>query len=145
MSKAYLILKAFFLVLIAVQANASLPTAQLATIQLVKKPTNAPHFQACVPAVSCHIILDTALETQGFVDVVNTSTVTATNVRANIPFSDVTNNSVCTTILPGATCRLVFGPAIMDHPTTCIPIVGDNTNTIYFELEVLTSALRKLI
>ncbi|STX52434.1 transmembrane protein [Legionella busanensis] len=141
MDKVFLTLKVFvtflFLLFISNQANANNKLTNQATLQISRVSGLSP--MTCHNSIAaCHIILNTFLENSGFVEIINLSRITALNVRAVFPPSiDIINESVCPAVAPRETCRLEFGPAFAAHPTTLIPVVGDNTNTVYFELEVI--------
>lgn len=88
---------------------------------------------------NCLVTLDAMLENTGYVEITNTSRVTAYNIKATLPsnWSDVINTSVCSSVGPRQVCRLEFRPGSMLHPITTIPVAGTNTNTVYFDMQVI--------
>ncbi len=85
MDKVFLTLKVFatflFLWLISNQANANNEITSQATLQISRVSSLSPI--TCHNSIAlCHITLNTFLENSGFVEIVNLSNITATNVRA---------------------------------------------------------------
>ncbi len=64
----------------------------------------------------------------GHISLTSTSTTTtAHNIHAVLPWADVTSTT-CPTLAPGATCQITFNSGTaMKHPQASIQIVGDNT------------------
>ena len=90
----------------------------------------------------CTLTLNSATPAvPGFMVVRNNSTTrTATNIRAEVPFSDITQipNGSCTNMLPGSICSIRFNPSLMvTHPPTLAIIKGDNTISAQFYIEVI--------
>ena len=75
---------------------------------------------------------------KGFVIQNNSPVITAKNITAQVPWSDVTvDNSDCAILGPGQTCTITLTPSSTKHPFALVSVTGDNTTIATFNLRVL--------
>lgn len=120
------------------------PDSDFLTIQVIS-PTAGLLKRPCTPKLSpnCLVTLDIAQSaTPGLIAVFNSpnSKVTAYNIHAIFPSSitDVAQYPLeCEAVAPGGNCSILFYPGTTTHSPTEITVKGDNTKSIYFDLEVI--------
>ncbi len=126
--------------------EAAIPSnsAGSATLSVMAVSTNSKStFATCRNTLqNCLVTLTILPPNEGFVIIQNTSDVDAINVRAILPgeFSDVSQTSICELLKAHESCSLVFRASSSNsqpHPETTIPVKGDNTGTIFFDMRVL--------
>lgn len=124
----------------AIHAN-STGSATL-TVVAASKSTKST-FTTCRNTMqNCLVTLTVMPPNEGYVIIQNTSDVDAINVRATLPveFSDVNQTSICEVLKARESCSLAFAPGsnrTQPHPQATIPVKGDNTGTVFFDMRVI--------
>lgn len=126
-------------------AEAAVPVSSSgqATLSITAVSTNSKSTLAkCRNTLAnCVVTLTLMPPNQGFVIIENTSNVDAINVQAILPseFNDVNQVSICEVLKAHESCSLIFAPGsnTQVHPQTTIPIKGNNTSTVFFDMRVL--------
>ena len=141
--KSAALFMAISLVFGGAEAGVQSPSPAKATLSIMAVSTSSKSTLArCRNTLeNCVVTLTLQPPNEGFVIIQNTSNIDAINVRAILPgeFSDVNQTSSCDVLKAHETCSLSFAPGsnTQVHPQTTIPIRGDNTGTIYFDMRVL--------
>lgn len=125
-------------------AEAAAPSSATgkATLSIVAVQSKSSLASCRNTMANCVVTLTVLPPNEGFVIIQNTSDIDAINVKATLPsdFSDVDQTSICEILKAHESCSLVFAPHgsnTQPHPQTTIPIKGDNTGTIFFDMRVL--------
>ncbi|CZH08676.1 hypothetical protein SDA22_10250 [Legionella pneumophila serogroup 1] len=89
----------------------------------------------------CFITLSIMAQSEGFIIIKNTSTNPAFNIRALLPadWTNVSQPSICEVLNPGEECSVILKAtgAEPPRPRTTMELKGTNTNSAFFDLEVV--------
>lgn len=90
---------------------------------------------------NCFITLSIMAQSEGFIVIKNTSANPAFHIMAFIPgdWTNVIQPSICEVLNPNEECAVVLKAtgAEPPHPRTTIELKGTNTNSAFFDLEVV--------
>ncbi|RUR20562.1 hypothetical protein ELY21_00285 [Legionella sp. km535] len=92
---------------------------------------------------NCLVTMTFNIPNTGFVTILNASRIDAINVRATLPSAwngDVLQTSICDVIKAGESCSLIFqttSATSSPHAVQTIPVQGDNTTKVYFDMIVV--------
>lgn len=126
-------------------AHASTPNTanQEAALKVIMSGTSEAGLIPCHNTfANCLVTLIGNTMNEGFVVIFNSSTVTVHNVKATLPASwgtDVVETSLspCTDLEPEGNCEFRFqSVANTPHAKATIPVKGDNTTTVFFDMKV---------
>lgn len=136
--------KVVFIVIISIMSGLaySSPSNEKARLTAIVFSSMSPICRLAHPlTANCLISLAPFSGIPGKIQITNNSGGTATNIVATLPpgwSPDVTQNaSACVTLPVGSSCIISFlavGPPRLQQT---IPVQGDNTNTVFFDMLVL--------
>ncbi len=120
-------------------------THALATIPIKGDNTSTTYinieiqFPPSISASPTNLLLITNQSGKSVTITNQSTTFAAQNIKATLPASwtDVSQDAgACTSLAPGDSCQIIFTAGYNAHALATIPIKGENTSTVYINIEI---------